>query len=450
MRSAWLILACGVIGGSPAQADAQAAAQAAGVTLRGIAFDSLHRAPLANAFITLGGARSTTSDERGRFAFDSVRPGTHALDLQHDMLDSIGLPGVSIRVSVTDGRERVVIAIPAFATLWRASCGDRAPPADSAFVYGYIRSARDARPLAAAAVGLTWIDVSLGPQREINQRFWRSEIRSDARGEYSICGVPVDMALRIQAVADSAASGIIDLEPSMLRVRRRDLLVGPADSTDVTQRGAISGIVTNALGAPFDGARVVLDDVPEVRTGPDGRFILRNVVAGTRQLELFAIGVRPVVIAVDLQPGETANVAATLERVTTLDVVRVTGSRFQQRFVREFEERRRSGFGSFVDSTVLGRRLTMVSALAGLSGVEVRSGRGGSISVTLPSTKIRRCDAGIWIDGWRADAEQLAALDPRDLAAIEVFPRASLVPLRFSGSLTGCGVVAIWTKNWLW
>lgn len=446
MRSAWRALLCCVVGSAPVRV----AAQEAGVTLRGLAFDSLHRAPLAHAFITLGGVRSTTSDDRGRFVFDSVRPGTHALDLQHDMLDSIGLPGVSVRVTVTDRSERVVIAIPAFATLWRASCGDRAPPADSGFVYGYIRSASDGRPLATAAVDLTWIDVSIGPQREINQKLWRSEIRSDARGEYSICGVPVDMALRLHAMADSSASGIIDIEPSTLRVRRRDLLLGPADSTDVLQRGTISGIVTDASGAPFEGARVVLDDVPQVRSGPDGRFMLRGVVIGTRQLELFAIGVRPVVVAVDLKAREIANVAATLVRVTTLDVVRVTGSPFQQRFVREFEERRRSGFGSFVDSTILGRRLTMVSALAGLRGVEVRSGRGGSVSVLLPSTKIRRCAAGIWIDGWSADADQLAALDPRDLAAIEVFPRASLVPLRFSGSLTGCGVVAIWTKNWLW
>lgn len=428
---------------------APVAAQDARVTLRGIAFDSLNRAPLANAFITLGDARSTSTDDRGRFAFDSVHLGIHSLALQHAMLDSIGLPGVSIRINVTDGMGRVVIAIPTFTTLWRASCGDRAPPADSAFVYGHIRSAIDGRPLVDAAVGLTWIDVSVDPQREISQKLWRSDIRSDARGEYSVCGVPIDVGLRIGATTDSAASGIIDLEPSRLRVRRRDLLVGPADSIDVTQRGTIGGIVTDASGAPFDGARVVLDDVPEARTGPDGRFIVRNVAVGTRQLELFSIGVRPVVLAVDLRPGETADVRATLERMTTLDVVRVTGSPFQQRFFQEFEERRRSGFGSFVDSTVLGRRLTMTSALAGLRGGEVRTGRGGEISVLLPTTKIAPCTAGVWIDGWKADGQLLASLDPRELAAIELFPRASLVPLRFQSSLTGCGVIAVWTKNWI-
>jgi len=78
-------------------------AQDAGfVSVRGVAWDSLRSGPLGGAFIGIAGTtRSATTDARGRFRFDSVAPGTHTFTMQHDVLDSIGFTGRSVRVAVS-------------------------------------------------------------------------------------------------------------------------------------------------------------------------------------------------------------------------------------------------------------------------------------------------------------------------------------------------------------
>src|SRR5438309_157250 len=85
-----------------------AQAQGRPVRVHGIAFDSLHAKPLPGAFVILAGTnRSTVSDDRGRFVFDSVTPGVYRLVMQHDVLDSIGMSGAASRAVITDGRDTV-------------------------------------------------------------------------------------------------------------------------------------------------------------------------------------------------------------------------------------------------------------------------------------------------------------------------------------------------------
>src|SRR5215475_14675748 len=93
-------------------------AQVRTVTVNGIAYDSLRRAPLGDAFVALsgaGGSHSASSDSRGRFHLDSVTPGAYTLSMQHAALESIGFPGVTTRVVVSDGAGELTIAIPSFA-----------------------------------------------------------------------------------------------------------------------------------------------------------------------------------------------------------------------------------------------------------------------------------------------------------------------------------------------
>src|SRR5215813_1621468 len=79
-----------------------ASAQAAPVSVRGVAFDNLRGKPLREARITLvGGNQVTTTDDRGRFHFDSVSPGPHTFSMQHAALDSLGFNGFSTRATIT-------------------------------------------------------------------------------------------------------------------------------------------------------------------------------------------------------------------------------------------------------------------------------------------------------------------------------------------------------------
>jgi hypothetical protein len=421
-------------------------AQARPVTVNGIAYDSLRLAPLGDAFVALsgvGGGRNATSDSRGRFHFDSVAPGTYTLSMQHAALEAIGVPGVTTRVVVSDGAAEITIAIPSFATLWRNACPG-APPSDSGFVYGVVRDASTQKPVANASIDLSWIDVAMDKEKHITQRRWRNQTRSDEQGSYGVCGVPAGVGVRIQAVGDSAESGAVDLVPSEVRVQRRDLLVAPTTAKTVL-RGTITGVLTGAAGAPFRDARVILSDSVETRSGADGHFTLRDVPAGTRQLDITAIGMAPIGLVVDVLPNDTAHVSTEIKKVATLDPVKVKGVARLTAFYADLEARRKSGFGYVHDSTQIGKAGTIATVFTDFPSAQVVRGRGSNFVVTFPAGS-RRCTALVWIDGRRADFQMLAAFYPDDIALVEVYPERTAVPLQFVVSGTSCGAIVVWTK----
>jgi len=77
-----------------------------------------------------GGAIST--DERGRFQFDSVSPGVYTITVHHPVLDSIGVFGLSTHATIAEGETEIHLAVPSFATLWRTAGSCTAPSATCA------------------------------------------------------------------------------------------------------------------------------------------------------------------------------------------------------------------------------------------------------------------------------------------------------------------------------
>jgi hypothetical protein len=423
-------------------------AQATAVTVRGVAFDSLRNTTLGGAFVTInegGKRRSTTADSTGRFSFDAVMPGTHIFSAQHAAVDSLGLPGITSRTTITNGVAEVTVAIPSFASLWSMACGPGKPPADSGFIYGVVRDAATQRPLGQASVDLSWVDLAMGENKAVTQRRWRNQTRTDDRGSYGVCGVPAGMAVRIQAINDTMASGVIELAPSDVRVMRRDLYVAPTGGASTVLRGTIVGTVMGSAGSPYRDARVTLEGVAEVRSGADGRFTIRDVPAGTRQLDISAIGMSPTSVIVDVVPNDTALVTATVGKVTTLDAVQVKALARQREFNRDLEERKKSGLGYMQDSTQMKNIGNMANVFATFPSAEVKRTRGSAFYITFPAGT-SRCVGLVWIDGRRGDYDQLAMIQPADLALVEVYPSRLSVPLKFSVPGQFCGVIAVWTK----
>ncbi len=423
-----------------------AGAQRGMVPVHGVVFDSLRGQPIRNAFVSIAGnSQVITTDSRGRFQFDSVAPGEYRLTAQHPVLDSIGFSGLSAHTTITDGHDEVHIAVPSFATLWRLACGSGVVPKDSGIVYGTIRNASGGAPAANVAVELSWSDLAFDRTHKVVQRRWKVETRSNALGGYAVCGVTPDLGVTIHASGDSSESGAIDLPALATRVQRRDLLIG--SRSDSTARGTISGVVTDRAGGPLADARIAMAQLPEVRSDADGRFTLSGVPAGTRQIEVFAIGAPPVTEIADVNPRETTTVAVTLQRVVKLAPVRTTTLRAPRVAAAEFDERRRRGFGYARDSIDMRKYDQFVNVLRDVPSLTVQYGS-SVLALSFPDGKGRSCAPDVLIDGAVAGYGNLIDLMPNEVGGLEVYPRAAHIPARFvpPGIQPQCGMILVWTK----
>lgn len=430
-------------------------ARAPGVSVTGIAYDSLRGTPLSNAFVILQErSRSTTSDERGRFRFDSVPPGTYTFAMQHAAFDSLGLSGATTRVTVTDGKAPVVLSVPSLATFWRTACaGMPVPQRDTGIVFGTVREAVTRGPLHEAWVELAWLDlVKVDPSKtsvNIAQRRWKSEVQADREGGYAICGVPVGTALTLRAFNLAGSTPGIEMSGVHEFVRRIDVVL-PGSAEAKQRHGTVRGTVLDRGGYGLRDIRVKIGAVEALSDG-NGNFLLRNVPAGTSQIDVAAVGYNPASAAVDLFADDTATVTLSTYRLTALDTMKVRAASAAGNFrLQQFEERRRQGYGSVMDSTQIGRRATLSAAFQGMPGVtiEQRSANGRRFDIYLYSTGMGNCLANIMVDGMQQpDSDILATMSPSDIAAIEVYQQRTTVPTELLRAQQTCGLVVVWTKR---
>lgn len=423
---------------------ASSAAIAQGVAVRGVAWDSVRGAPLREALVmVIGTTASATTDGQGRFRLVGVPPGERTFILQHPALDSIGFPGISRRLAVQSDSAEIRLAVPSFPSLWRAACGGQ-PPSDSGFVYGTVRNASDRSPVHDAEVEVSWVITAYDRIQGVRQRRVFGQALTDHAGHYAVCGIPASHWVRVSAVAPGLRGGV-DMPPGELRVVRRDLVIGAADSAS---RGAIMGALVDQDGLPYSEARVVLDGDVEVRSSGDGLFRFDGVAPGTRQLEVLSIGMVPVIVTVDVYPRDSASLTLQLRRVTTLDVVRVTASRRGRMLAEGLEERRRKSLGYSMDMTELQAHTSFATVLNDFPAMRVRS-EGPNFEVSIPDGRGGTCTPEIWVDGARMAFSALHLIRPRDVMAVEYFPRAGMIPIEFrrGQQFTDCGAVLVWT-NW--
>ncbi len=411
------------------------------VVVTGVAFDSLRGEPLRGAFVTVAGVSlSTTSDSTGVFHL-ALSPGAYTVSVLHASFDSLGLSGASTKAVVRDGRDTVHLSIPSFASLWRTACGGGTPPRDTGFVFGTVRDAERQTPLAGATVVVRWIALGIDSsamkraQPTVLEQAWGGEARSDSTGGYVLCGVPSDVTLRVLGRKDSLSSGLLELLPRddhHPRVERRDFLLGSVADSTATKRGVVAGLVRDDGGQPVVGARVVTSGADEVRTGADGRFALANVPIGTREIEILAVGVQPVVAAADITTPDTAFIAVEVRKIHELPAVVVTALTARQRLLAEFEERKALHIGQFMDSI-------RVSQFRTVRDARVFLGEGCSV----------------YIDGVHYDSRQAATelylRAPQSIAMIETHAHwdPSMPFLYRDPGAMRCGVLLVWTKSWL-
>jgi hypothetical protein len=223
------------------------------------------------------------------------------------------------------------------------------------------------------------------------------------------------------------------------------ILAHPGAPLIAQATGTIAGTL-RAGSTVVTEARVLLDTVRETRSDSGGRFIFSDVPFGRHTVRVLSIGTSPFQIDVLIDRRDTIAFELVLEKIALLDSVVVQGSTVRQGFVREFEDRRRVGMGRYVDSAQIKPFAKVAQALSFVTGVRSRGD-----TVLFSNSLGGMCRPNVWIDKMQYgnDPGAISMLRPDDVMAVEVYQRATLIPMEFRPGKRdgGCGALVIWTRR---
>jgi protocatechuate 3,4-dioxygenase beta subunit len=480
-----VILSVGAIAPTT-EAQSRPAAEASVSRLEGIAYDSIYARPLSGATIQLAFAsnvavtRLATTDERGRFVFDSVAPGQWIMGASHPWLDSLAIVQLTRGVDVKSrGITRAVIAVPSARSLIAQECGAGVAADSSGYVFGTLRSVRPPHVSVSGTVRVEW------PESEIvggvfRRRLRELTLRTAPTGEYSVCGVPPDGVVRIQAWSDADSTGILLADIPSHGIGKLDLTLGaarriplpdtvltsdssaafegdtssPASTSRATLTllrgtGIVRGDVRTASGTPLANARVtVWGTGVNTTSGSDGRFALTDLPTGSHVLELRAIGYQSTRRVIDIVDGEPTMITAALDKPIDLTPIQIRALRSKMMGVdlSGFEKRSRGPIGRFLDTSQLARinAITPVDVFRSVPGVRIVPGRGGDKIVF--SSGGGWCDPTTYVNGVPVSGAFNLEMyvNAADLRGVEIYTNGILVPSEYR-ALTLCGSVVIWT-----
>ena len=234
------------------------------------------------------------------------------------------------------------------------------------------------------------------------------------------------------------------------------LLLWPLQ-TSAQRVGVVVGSVTDTAETPVVDARITAVGTKLVAvTGADGRFHLPGVPPGLQVLGVSMVGYKRILLPVKIAAGDTLQVRVRLEvEPVPLHEVEVTGEPVLA--PPEFYERRARGGGFFLTREEITRLQPIVftDVLRRVPGVRLQPVRGPSgnsyQAVTGRMAGSRACPMLYYVDGVpfpvSGDIGINNLIQPKDIAALEVYSGTSRVPLQFSSSTSYCGVVVIWTYS---
>jgi hypothetical protein len=440
----------------------------------GTVSDSIANAPLAGALVQLVGAdgiafgRATTSGADGRFVFDSVPPGRYQLGFHHALLDSLGVEAPLRGVTVEPARRaRADLAIPSAARIRAAVCGPRATA--GALVIGFVRDARTGEPVPGAGVTGEWLELTFR-RGGVEQARPRRTVTTGENGWFALCDAPSGGTMLLGAGLGADSSDRVDVAIPDAPLVRRELFIGASrteisrvrvdstgrDTATITRvlrsgDGVLRGVVTAQEGGrALAGALVRVADGPDARANERGEFVITGAPAGTRMLEIRAVGFYPDRRAVHIAAAHDAALRIALPTLkAVLDTVKVRADRIADRHRSGFADRRKTGLGRFLTAEDIERRqpVYLSEIFRTLPGVQ-QFGQGMDSQVLVRGA-FGYCTPTIVVNGAvlaNFSANDLDMLvNPREVMGIEVYTGA-MVPPQFQGGMTGCGSIVVWTK----
>jgi hypothetical protein len=231
------------------------------------------------------------------------------------------------------------------------------------------------------------------------------------------------------------------------------------------------GLVRDTAGHSLSGAEVRAGATQFTLTGADGRFVLEGVAPDTIQLLVRRIGYKPADVVLEAAAGLRVELAVKLvPAAVELGTVVVEGRRMDTRLLQSgFYEREKLGLGTYFSPDYLEHHGGSMDALM-REVPSVRVTRDSyNRAVALGPFGVGLCQLNVFLDGilvrWAGDMGLDMLLDKQDVLAVEVYPRASQLPLAFAGYLSAsggglpapggaargsdgsdCGAIVIWTK----
>ena len=284
-------------------------------------------------------------------------------------------------------------------------------------------------------------------------------LETDAEGMFELNPVSVGFH-RIRLTHPGYESTVDDFP--VLRAGGFVLAMQPSATEGDELMTGIMGILTARTdGSPLAGAAVRVDSGRRgVLTDERGEFLIDDLAPGSHLVEFVQIGYATRRDTVRVQPNRITNVQASLSADPVgLDPLKVFVERREAALQDAgFYERRRRGFGSFMDreEIELSTPSEITDLFTGLAGVTVEP-IGMDRRVVLRSGRIGLSDGycypRVFLDGILAHdgGGEPAGLDnllrPDAVAGIEVYPSSAGLPARYSSMGAGCGIILIWTRR---
>jgi hypothetical protein len=198
------------------------------LVIAGTVVDSMSGSPIAGARVAIGGSRSAvTTDARGRFEISTL-PGEYVIETRTPSLDSVAFVHSS-PVTIADAPLNVTVRAPSAMQVLGKMCGAGLSQ-ELGLVTGTVTLQGDSTPPRNMTVVAEWQDLAVrndgGPRALRIAR--HTQGRTDARGAFRLCGVPLSTAAALRPVVagDSAAATLVRI-PDGARYIRVDLTVEP-------------------------------------------------------------------------------------------------------------------------------------------------------------------------------------------------------------------------------
>lgn len=228
-------------------------------------------------------------------------------------------------------------------------------------------------------------------------------------------------------------------------------LCGAQGQGTTVLRGAILGTVTDSALVPLADANVeVVGAGAKVQTDARGRFVISDVPPGEFLFYVRKLGYKAVTNLVHVERGDTLRLAFTVEpTVTALEAVTVTEVSASPR-MREFAERRKAGFGEFMDKGEMARLnfVHLEDYLRTFKSVKLTPKERG-YGYTIVSARFSACPMQVYVDGVPLTSDADALPPPQEIAGIEAYAGPATTPMWVvqGRGKRWCGVILLWTRD---